>query len=78
MRRKWFALCATDLFRFSDQITWFWFFTVLIFFTVLREPAEEALAEELFKQYDVSEHFPGDDRFKGLLLSPRGLKPAIC
>ena len=53
------------------------------FFTELRTPTgvdgeAPLLPDELVKQYDVSEYFPGDERFKNLLLSPRGLKTPDC
>jgi hypothetical protein len=48
------------------------------FFTVLLKPTGKegeapVLHHKLVSQYDVSRHFPGDWRFKHLLLSPRGL-----
>ena len=54
-----------------------------VFFTELRAPTgvdgeAPLLPDELVKQYDVSEYFPGDERFKNLLLSPRGLKTPDC
>lgn len=53
------------------------------FFTALRTPtavvgAVSFLPDELVKQYDVSQYFPSDERFKSLLLSPRGLKTPNC
>ncbi|EFX67084.1 hypothetical protein DAPPUDRAFT_115765 [Daphnia pulex] len=48
------------------------------FFTVLLKPTGKdgeapVRHHKLVCQYDVSRHFPGDRRFKHLLLSPRGL-----
>lgn len=48
------------------------------FFAVLLKPTGKdgeapVLHHKLVSQYDVSRHFPGDRRFKYLLLSPRGL-----
>ena len=48
------------------------------FFTVLLKPTGKdgeapVLHHKLVSQYDVSQHFPGDRRFKHLLLSLRGL-----
>ena len=53
------------------------------FFNELRTPtdvegAQFILPDELVKQYDLSGYFPGDDRFKNLLLSPRGMKTPNC
>ncbi len=53
------------------------------FFTVLRKPTGSdgeapILHDELVMQYDVSFAFPEDVRFKGVLLSPRGVKQSNC
>ena len=55
----------------------------LSFFSELRTPAKVSdgtplLPKELAGQYDISAFFPSDDRFKELLLSPRGVKRSQC
>ncbi len=47
------------------------------FFKILKPPSDKTgksftLDRRLILQYDVSNYFPGDHRFKSLLLSPRG------
>lgn len=49
------------------------------FFKVLLKPTGKdgeapVLNEKLVSQYDITKSFPEDQRFKNLLLSPRGLK----
>ncbi len=54
------------------------------FFSELRTPTNvgdespNVLPEEFIKQYDVSGYFHDDERFKNLLLSPRGIKMPTC